>query len=379
MHIVSRLEISQRLIPGVLAGVLIAGCASSNTTGDDAGSDPQADLTAWSALVTQLDMRRHDFLGTDVQELAPVADHLYWLDTTNFDFALRSYDDATGARLAYTFSIGRGDLHNYRASADLVVTAEPGGDPIVYHAYQAGAPRTEVATTTVAKPPGAQWAAYAVSGATAYIVDTSVAGQTQLLRWTPGQDPVAQFTLESAGVDVGEFQDFDVQGTTMIFIESGRIWTLDLTTQHATWLMNRSEVNGAVDFRSDGVMFESADGVMFYDLQRSELVNITAKINANPFQVNTTFASAAKYYQGFARWRSFVLYVGNSGVFSYDLAHDTIVPILLSPDRADLRVDYRYPVVLDGGTAFVTGLTSTSGATGADGPTYKLDLRPILP
>ncbi len=42
-----------------------------------------------------------------------------------------------------------------------------------------------------------------------------------------------------------------------------------------------------------------------------------------------------------------------------------------------MRVDYRYPVALDNGTAFVTGLTSTDGAVGADGPTYKIAF-PVL-
>ena len=41
-------------------------------------------------------------------------------------------------------------------------------------------------------------------------------------------------------------------------------------------------------------------------------------------------------------------------------------------------VNYRYPVALDDGTAFVTGLTSTDGATGADGPTYKLNLNGVI-
>jgi hypothetical protein len=73
-----------------------------------------------------------------------------------------------------------------------------------------------------------------------------------------------------------------------------------------------------------------------------------------------------------------VIYIGNMGVFAYDIKADKITPLLLSPVRADLRIDYRYPVALDNGELFVTGLTSTSGATGADGPTYKLDLRAIV-
>ena len=61
-----------------------------------------------------------------------------------------------------------------------------------------------------------------------------------------------------------------------------------------------------------------------------------------------------------------------------DMQNDAITPVLLSPISDSLRVDYRYPVALDDGTAFVTGLTSNDGATGADGPTYQIDLNGIL-
>ena len=128
----------------------------------------------------------------------------------------------------------------------------------------------------------------------------------------------------------------------------------------ATWLMNMTEVDGAVDFRSDGVMFSAASGVEFFSYASNALIDVTAKINASSFQINATFASAAKYYQDFSRWGQYVLYIGNSGLFAYDMTKDQITPILLSPDSDSLRVDYRYPVALDDGTAFVTGLTSTS-------------------
>ena len=362
------------MLPCAFATACIASPGPSG--GDD---QQQFDLDHWNSLVTQLDARRSEFLGTHVQELVPVANKLFWLDTTTFNPKLDEYDGLSKARLAYTFSIGGGNLYNYRASASVVVTADPASDPVVYHAYDATSPQRELGTTTFMKPPGAQWDAYAVANGAVYIVDTAVAGHTALMRWTPGQTPTQVTTLESAGVTVGEFEDFDVSGNTMVFVESGRIWKLDLASNHATWLMNHTEVSGTVDFRADGVMFSSATGLMFFDYANNALVDVSAKINANPFQVNATFASAAKYSQDFTRWRAYVLYIGHSGLFAYDIPNDKITPILLSPSSADLRVDYRYPVAIDDGEAFVTGRTSTSGATGAEGPTYKIDLKAILP
>lgn len=362
---------------------LLSGCGGDGTSGGNTtGGDPNADLDQWNKLVSEYDGRRSMFLGAHVQDLAPVGNQLFWYDTTNFDFQLRSYDDTTKAMVNYTFSVGKGDLHNYRASANLVVTADPAADPVVYHAYDPTAPNKEIGKTTMKKPPGAQWDAYAVSGNTVYIVDTATQGMTTLEKWVPGQDPAPTVvtTLEAAtGTQIGEFLDFDVSGNTMVFIESGRIWRMDLAANKATWLMNKTEVSGAVDFRDDGVMFASASGLMFFDYNKSALENVTDLINANPYQVNATFKSASKIYQAdFSRWKKQVLYIGNSGLFAYDLVNDKITPIVLSPNSDMIRVDYRYPVALDDGTAFVTGLTSQSGSVGADGPTFKIDLNPIL-
>jgi hypothetical protein len=52
--------------------------------------------------------------------------------------------------------------------------------------------------------------------------------------------------------------------------------------------------------------------------------------------------------------------------------------VLLPPASGDVDVQYRYPVALANGELFVTGLTSTDGATGADGPTYVIDLATLL-
>jgi hypothetical protein len=356
---------------------LAAGCLIAHDPGP--GTDPtQADVDAYNQLADQLDAHRSMFLGKDVQDVTPVYSRLYWLDTTSADPKLDRYDDATGTRLAYTFSIGTLDDDNFRASQAYVVTADAGSDPVVYHAYDAGSPATEIASIARPRPSDAKWEAYAVSGTTMYLVDASTPGQTTLLRWLAGADPVPVTTLEQAGATIGEFWDFDVFGTTMIFIESGRMWKLDLTTNQATWLMNMTEVTGDIDFRPDGVLFECADGLKFFDYGKNTLVDMSAKIDANGFQINQTFATAAHYLGGFTRWKTFIVYIGESGLFAYDMATDHITPILLSPERADLRIDYKRPAALDDGTAFVTGLESTDGAVGVDGPTYRLDLTAIL-
>lgn len=362
-----------------LSGCIIDGNGGGGPSSSGPTDDPAADIAQWNQLTTQLEAGRSMFLGPDVDDLSAVGDQLFWLDSSSFDPSLHRYDDSTGAKIAYGFGVGGSDTANFRASANLVVTADPTASPVVYHAYDANAVATEIDEATLPTSSGVEWSAYAVSGSTVYLVDESTPGATTLLRWTPGGGaPAAVTTLESAGATIGEFEDFGVQDDTMVFIESGRIWKLDIPSNTATWLMNQTEVSGAVDFESDGVLFESASGLMFFDYSKNALTNLSALIDANTYRINATFATASNYLQDFARWRGFVLYIGDNGLFAYDMTNDRITPILLSPESSTLRVDYRYPVALNDGTAFVTGLTSTDGAVGADGPTYQVDLNPLL-
>jgi hypothetical protein len=352
--------------------LLVTGCIiAPSSGGDDDVDQTQRDVDHWNQVSAELDARRSEFLGTHVQELAAAGSTLYWLDTTNFDPRLMHYDGQT--KLGYGFSIGDGNSYNYRASASVVVTAEPGSDSVIYRAYDAKSANAPLGSTSLPKPVGAKWSAYAVDSNVVYVMDG-----TTLKKWIPGGAVTTVTTLESAGVNAGEFWDFGVAGNTMVFIESGRVWSMDLAANKATWLMNMTEAGGSVDFRPDGVLFDTAKGLSLYDYAQKKLVDIRAQIDANPFEINSTFASAAHFYQDFTRYKQHVIYVGQMGVFAYDMKADKITPILLSPNRADLRVDYRYPVALDSGEMFVTGLTSTSGAVGADGPTYKIDLRTIV-
>src|SRR6187401_3137564 len=110
--------------------LILSGCGGDGTTGQTSTGDPGADLAQWNMLVSEYDARRTMFLGTHVQDLAAVGNQLFWYDNSAFDFRLVSYNDTTQAKVNYTFSIGPGDSYNYRASPNLIVTAESMGDPV---------------------------------------------------------------------------------------------------------------------------------------------------------------------------------------------------------------------------------------------------------
>jgi hypothetical protein len=368
-------------VSGLLGVGLLGGCFFGpgddfgGTDGGGLADSTEADRGDYISLQRRLDERRSEALGEDAGELAAVGNVLLWLDFSAFDPTLHSL--AGGAGTAYAFSIGSGNEHNYRASAQAIATAEPDGGSITYRLYAAGQPETLLGEAVFDAPGDEQrWWAYAVEGQSLYVVTTGA--ETTLHRYDPGGVATPVTTLESAGCEVGELWDFGVDAGVMVLVESGRLWRLDLGSNTCTFLGNDTEVSGSVDFRADGVLYESATGPFFASADGSTL-DVAQAILASPYRLNETYASSHLYASGLARFGAWVVYVGQSGVFAYQRESHEVAPILLHPIDGEVRVDYRYPVVLDDGTLFVTGLTSTSGAVGADGPVFRVDLAAVLP
>jgi hypothetical protein len=339
--------------------------------------DPSAaDREAYSQLQHRLDLGRSEFLGERAGELAAVGDTLFWLDFAAFDPTLHS--SKAGAATDYAFSIGGGNEFNYRASPQAIATAELAGGSVVYHLYRTGEAATAIGDATFPAPGDEQrWWAYAVDAESLYVVTTG--DGTTLHRYDAGSaEPVVVTTLESAGCEVGEMWDFGIEAGTMMFVESGRLWSLDLASNTCHFLGNDTEISGTVDFRPDGVLYDSATGPFFLGADGSTL-DIAHAIAGSPYRLNETFSTSHHWYTDPARYGAWIVYIGQSGVFAYNRETADVAPILLSPIDADVRISYRYPVVLSDGTLFVTGLTSTSGATGADGPVYRVELGAVLP
>jgi hypothetical protein len=371
----------------LLTSLLLGGCVIHHPgPGNPNGPDPNADLASYTTLQKQLDGNRTQFLDKSAMELAAVHNLLFWKTYPTFNPILHREDHTSQTRVDYGFSIGDTNNSNYRASQTLVLTAENTGDSVVYHAYDGSTTNRLVEDATLPAPSdGTKWYAYAVSGGNVYIVQPT-GGQTDLLEWTPGSgtSPAMITTLESAGAQIGEFLDFDVDGNTMIFIESGRLWRLDIAANRATFLGNQTEIAGSVQFGPDGVTFEDSTGLKYYSYSGGSLRDLSAEIQAASYKVNDTYESAHYFYSAstdnnFARWNDWVVYTGNDGIFAYDLTTKAVAPILLSPLSDNMnRTDYRYPVTLDDGTLYVVGLMSTDGAVGADGPVFSVDLTRVI-
>ena len=357
-------------LPGCLFG------SSGSRPGSGAADRQAADIAAYEALQAQLDAHRTQALPKSATLAQAVGNRLFYLTFQTFDPALHSLLPATSEQRTYGFAIGSGDRYNYQANGSLVVTAEARGGTAVYSAYRADAEATLVGQLEVPAPADEQrWWAYgvdqAVGGTAVYVVTTGA--RTTLNRWVPGQatalEPV--LVLEDTGAQVGEFWELGVDDRTVLFVESGRLWRLDLVTKRSVWLnRDATEVNGTVTFGRDGVFYTSAAGP-HYVAADGTLVDIAARLKAASYRLNETYAAAHHYSQDLTNHGQIAVYVGNHGLFAYDLPGDRVWPILLNP-RGDVRVDYRRPTVMDDGTLFVTGLQSTSGAVGAEGPVFTV-------
>lgn len=72
------------------------------------------------------------------------------------------------------------------------------------------------------------------------------------------------------------------------------------------------------------------------------------------------------------------MYDASAGIYLYDLGTGEFTPIVLEEPDAQVRVTWRDPVLLEDGTMYVTGLESTSGSVGADGPVWKVEHPALL-
>jgi hypothetical protein len=361
----------------------VPGQTTTQSSPDGATSDPDARQV--EELARRLEANRTQVLDASASDLEGRGTRLYWMTHGGISPTLHSRDTgaSSNASVDYQFGIGSGDDANVRVSSDMVVTAGRESSGIVYRAYDATMPNLAFGSATFPVPPdGQKWWAYAVHGLNAYVVAPPADAQTGHTVWrfaAPGQ-PASLFTLEEVGISPGVVLDVGVEGNTMVLVEGGRLWSIDLTSKRATALRNKMELAGAVSIEGDGIVWEEADGLRFFSRVTGETRDLSAEIASASYRLNETFASshrfsAATTQRNFTRSGDWIVYTASLGIFAYNLATRAIAPILLEiAQPGEARVSYRYPLALSDGRLFVVGLTSASGVVGADGPVYEVDL-----
>lgn len=384
------------LLPVLLILLVAAGCSGSppasnragGAGGGGGGNTTERDIAEYNALTVQLEKNRVRFGGEEVDEMVPAGNTIYWLEYGQWDPTIHSLDTESKRKVDYEIPLAFDSL-NVRVSTAAVAYAEAKGQDVIYHVFDSAEPAREITTVTMEAPTDEQrWWAYALEGTDLYIVETKslASPDTKLYRVPVGGALKLVTTFESAGCEVGEFWDFGVESGTLVFIESGRIWSLDLASNRATWLENKTEIQGSIEFTRGGALFTQYDGSSdvptYFDYGTRKPSNVAEQIAAVDYVLNPTFASLHHYYQDITRWGDYFIYGADGGIFAFDVVQNRVAPVLLTPrvgETSDVRVDYRYPVVLDNGLLFVTALQSESGSVGADGRVYQVNLKNALP
>lgn len=358
---------------------------------EDANAAPvdgaSADIAQLGRLRAELERFRIQAFDKGAQGLESHGNVLYWKTYPAFAATLHRREGTK--TIDYAFGIGAGDDESFHASHDVVVTAARAGGMTVYRTYDARATGRPLGEAKMPAPSDEQkWWPYAVSGSTVYVVTTSsvpTGAKHVVWSFTAGGIPAQLTTLEDTGMTVGELLDVAVDGSTMMVVESGRLWKVDLAAKHATSLHNDVEIRGAVSFDAHGVVWEDASGVQLFEAGSTRVRHVSMELKASPYVLNETYKTAHYFSPktggaNVFRWNDWIVYTADGGLFAYDLKSRAITPVLLDvdDDGEGRRIVYTSPVALDDGTLFTVGLRSTSGAVGADGPVYATDLTKVL-
>lgn len=372
----------QRALLMIFTSALFA-CGASPTPEPPTVED---NIAQYEKLQKDLEATRSEFIKTAAQDFYSAGNILYWVEVGGGNPLLRSFDDGTKTRTNYTFKVflsGVGapnpvDTINFHASTSMIAAMNVLDGA---NTYAVGAPEQLRGKLSLPSPPsGQRWWAYSVSGDLLYVVVVDAnSGKYMLQKWAPGDaiptDVLSIDDLIAPNV-VGEFLDFAVDGTTLIFDEGGRIWLADLADPKAKWVQNDKEI-GSANFYPGGVVYTQGAEFFRYDKATNSRESLADKIKAG-YLMNDTY-SHIHYPDDNGSWCKYknkIVYHGSSGIFAYDMNSEKVIPILL--DARDNSVVYRNPTTVDTGTLFVKGLLSESGSIGADGPTYSIDASNLL-
>jgi hypothetical protein len=338
-----------KILPFTLLALI--GCGGGGGEDGDVQTQEE-DLAEYESLRTELEGKREVFLEGPAQDFTAAGNTLFWVEAAAGNPLLHSYDAASKQTTNYTFKV-------YLTGPS---------------AYAVGQDMQSLGKLTLPAPPfGQKWWAYSVDGDNLYVMILDNAdSKFHLKRWAPGDADMTEVLILDdliAPNVMGEFHNFAVSGTTLIFDEGNRIWLAELTDAKAKFAKNEKRV-GFADFEKGGAVYNEGSELWRYDVASDARENLSDKIRNNDYRINKTFEAGHHPMDSttWAKYNSTIFYVANYGIFAYNIDSNTVQPMLLN--ARDNSVVYRYPTVLANGTLFVKGLESSSGATGADGPTF---------
>lgn len=355
--------------------------------GDDDGgtTDPTQDnIQQYETLRLQLEQARTLALpGDAVDDVRAAGPWLVWLDLyQGFSGVLHARRYPGGDEIVAEVPIGDEQTPpNFEIGEQLAMTALTVGGDAQYTVFRLNT-GTVLDQVTRKKPAAAKYDAYGVFGDQAYLVveDEGLA----IYAWTPGTDapqPIASFGDTNFGAWIGFVVAEDQAGTRrLVGVGTAGTYSMDLATQAVTRVpLPIQALEGAIN--EYGVAAFTDQQLWWYDWGAAEARAIHDELAASPYLLNSTYAQAHQVGFGHASQDlavdgTTIYYRSNSGIYAYDVASKAVTPVLLDDlGYAGSGALVTYTGLVSGdGSLFTIGLTSMSGATGSDGPIYRVGL-----
>jgi len=318
----------------------------------------------------ELDAFRSDFLPASdrVSFLTSTDHHVFWISLVKplDETMLHSFAPASGTRVDYELTRGQSNIdQNYRLSDSLVVQCGFSAAK----AFDIAQPNTQIDMTDQGSD------VCTVDGRDVYF-DRNRA----ITKWTPGGGvPVQVVDLDAQMVGTDTVGGMSVVGHQMLLEEGGRLWQIDLTTGHATWLENPDVQSGEVASDATGVVFDSAQGPtreVFADHSTAALADLIAN---GGYELNFEHADIQEIgdFAEYSLVGTYVIYRSKSGIFAYGFQSTKVIDLLLDRGEGfDATALYHHPAATADNALFVQD-TSSLSANGQ--PVYRVDLTGRLP
>lgn len=370
----------------VLATLLLSSaCGLFGDDDDDTGDPTQNNLDQYEQLRLALEQKREQILPPVADDLAAAGPYLAWLDRTNAITAvLHTVHYPGGDDVVSEVPIGNAETEPFYVISETIgMTAHVEDPNSIYTVFRldTGSMLDQITRT---KPQAADYDAYGVFGDQAYIVADDE--QLEVYEWTPGTDtPTSIGSLGAIAADLGVFIGFvvaeDMAGTRrLVAIGNAATYSVDLATMVPTRLPLPVQVfEGAIN--EHGIAVIDGTDLWWLEWDAAEARAIHDELAASPYVLNSTFAMAHLVSSGTASQDlaidgTVLYYRSTTGVYGYDVASHAVTPVLLDNrtyDGGGVFVTYTSLNYSDAGL-FAVGLESTNGATGVDGPVYRIQL-----
>lgn len=371
----------------VLSAVTLAGCIFGDDDDGDTPTDPtQTNIQQYEGLRLQLEQRREVALPAAlVDDIRAAGPWLVWLDIyQGFSGVLHARRYPGGEEVVSEVPIGDEQSgYNFEIGEVLAMTAVSDGGDARYTAFRLDT-GTVLDEVTMKKPTAAKYDAYGVFGEQAYIVVEDE--DRAIYEWTPGTDTPARIAaFGESGANFGAWVGFvvaeDQQGTRrLVGVGTLGTYSMDLATKAVTQVpLPVMPIEGAIN--EFGIAAIDGRDLWWYDWGSSQARAIHEELMASSYMLNSTYAQVHHVGSGYGAQDvaidgTTLYYRSNSGIFAYDVADKTVTPVLLDDltySGSDVFITYTGLAVGDG-SLFTIGLESTSGATGSDGPIYRVAL-----